>query len=162
MGHVRITITLALIITLAVLPACNAKKDKPEQALPQKGSPATPPNAAVTAPPQDEADTTPLKEKVLAQLKTGDFAAIYRDASAGFREVGPEQMFLAQWNKQLQETGPFKDAKETSHSVRPTDKFLVFIYTVTNENKQKELRLTFGRSKKGKMELTGINQRDPK
>ena len=173
MNYVRITTAVTLMIILAALPGCSSKKEKTEQAqapqhamssaskIPAKAGEA-PPNAVVTASPQDEADAAKLKEKVLAQVKAGDFSAIYKDASAGFREVGPETQFVALWRQQLQQTGAFKEVKEISHTVRPQDKFLVFNYHVQYEKAKKELRLTFGRSKKGKMELTGINQREIK
>jgi hypothetical protein len=166
------TITPAiLIILLAALPGCKSKQDKPAQAPEQKSAqgPSQPapgqplqPAGPVVAPPQDEAEAATAKTRVLSQIKNGEFAAIYKEASAGFREVGPEEQFVAQWNKQLQETGAFKDAKEVSHTVRPTDKSIVFTYAVQYEKKKKELRLTFGRSKKGTMELTGINQKEIK
>lgn len=168
------TITSAiLIIFLAALPGCKSRQDKTAQAPEQKNSQALSqpasvkpqqPAGPVVAPPQDEAEAeaAAAKTRVLSQVKNGEFAAIYKEASAGFKEVGPEEQFIAQWNKQLQETGAFKSAKESSHTVRPSDKFIVFSYAVQYEKKKKELVLTFGRSKKGKMELTGINQRDTK
>lgn len=158
-----------LAICMTGLSGCGSKKEKAssqapaqkppvqqaDQAPPQKGGP-------LVAPPRDEADVAPLKERILAQYKAGDYAAIYREASAGFREVGPEPQFIALWKKQIVETGPFKEAKEVSHSVRPDDKFLLYTYHVQYLNKKKQLRLTFGRSNKGKMELTGINQTEIK
>jgi hypothetical protein len=161
-----------LMIMLSTLPGCSPKKEKADQAKPQQqaapapltkaGDAQAPQTPQAAASPQDIADAAILKEKVLAQVKAGDFSAIYREASEGFREIGQEQQFLALWQKQLQQTGAFKEAKEVSHTVRPQDKFLVFIYNVKYEKAGKELRLTFGRSKKGKMELTGINLSDIK
>lgn len=172
MTHIRTTNAIALMILLAVLPGCSSKKENadqvraPHQVLTSASKTPTKADASnpvdVVASPQDEADAAILKKIVLAHLKAGDFSAIYKEASAGFREVGQEQQFVALWQKQLQQTGAFKDAKEVSHTVRPQDKFLVFIYRVQYEKASRELRLTFGRSKKGKMELTGINQREIK
>ena len=170
MIHVRTTSTVVLMIILAVLPGCSSKKEKADQAQPQqqmmtsasKTSGPAQAKAAVSASPQDEADAAILKKKVLAQVKAGEFSAIYREASAGFREVGPEEQFAGLWEQQLKRTGAFKDSKEISHSVRPQDKFIVYIYQVQYDKAKKELQLTFGRSKKGKMELTGINQREIK
>lgn len=166
------TITpVILIIFLAALPGCKSKQDKAGQAPEQKNAkelsqpaPVQPPPPAgpAVALPQDESEAAAVKARVLSQVKNGEFAAIYKEASAGFKAVGPEEQFIAQWNKQLQETGAFKDAKESGHAVRSTDKFIVFSYVVQYERKKKELVLTFGRSKKGKMELTGINQREIK
>lgn len=169
MNHVRITATVVFLIMLTTLPGCSSKKEKanqPQQPLQSAASSskkaANQQASQVVASPQDEADAALLKVKVLAQVKARDFAAIYREASDGFRKVGPEDKFVALWQQQLQQTGPFKEAKEFSHTVRPDDKFLVFIYKVQYEKAGKALRLTFGRSKQGKMELTGINQSDPK
>lgn len=172
MNYLRIATPVILMIMLAALPGCDSKKEKADQAKPpQQAVPATPqkPGAAqapqapqVAASPQDEADAAKLKEKVLAQVKAGDFSAIYKEASAGFREVGPEAQFVGLWRQQLKQTGAFKEAKEVSHTVRPQDRFLVYIHHVQYEKARKELRFTFGRSKKGKMELTGINQREIK
>jgi cytochrome c1 len=167
------TITPAiLVILLAALPGCKSKQDKagqvPEQknaqglSQPAPAQPQQPAAGPVVAPPQDESEAAAVKARVLSQVKDGEFAAIYKEASAGFKAVGPEEQFIAQWNKQLQETGAFKDAKESGHTVRSTDKFIVFSYVVQYERKKKELVLTIGRSKKGKMELTGINQREIK
>jgi hypothetical protein len=175
----RITSTIITSVVLAIcmtgLSGCGAKKEKagqaPAQKAPaqqavqaqqQKGQAQQQKGQAVVASPRDEADAAPLKERVLAQYKAGDYAAIYREASTGFRAVGPETQFIALWAKQHQETGAFKDAKEVSHTVRPQDKFLIYIYHVQYANKKKQLRLTFGRSNKGKMELTGINQTEIK
>lgn len=157
------------VMLLLVLAGCSSKKESAtqapaqskEQAQAQVPAQAQPQNVA-PASPRDEADATPVRDKVLAHVKKGEFASIYREASPGFREVGPEQKFMELWNRQLADTGPFKDAKQVSHSVRPQDKFQVFVYNVQYEKKQKQLRLTFGRSKKGVFELTGINQTDIK
>jgi len=152
-----------LLILIAALPGCNSNKEKTEQApLKNSGKPTAPlqKEGAVVASPRDITDVTPLKDRVLTLFKGAEFSTIYKEASAGFRDVGPEQQFLEMWQQQRMDTGAFKDAKEVSHTIRPADKFLVFIYDVNYENTHKALRLTFGRSKKGVMELTGINQSD--
>ena len=152
---------LTLVIALAALAGCSSKKEKAAEtpSAPNAAQPGTPGKSAVVASsPQDEAEADTLKTQVLTQVKNKDFAGIYRGASAGFREVGLQEQFVALWDKQLLETGAFKDAKLESHSVRPADKFQVYTYLVHYQNMDKELRLTFGRSKTGKMELTGINQ----
>lgn len=155
------------MVLLTALPGCNSKKEAPPQVPAKKGSQGQISSAhgqaqPVVAPPQDVADASALKARVLSQLKNKEFAAIYKEASDGFRQVGPEEQFVAQWNKQLQETGAFKEAKETGQSLRPEDRFLLVTYRVKYEKRDKELRLTFGRAKTGKMELTGINQREIK
>lgn len=171
MNYFRITSLVLLLTMLSALSGCSAKKEKAEKQQPhqQKISSASktveksveaPPHAVITASPQDEADAAILKKNVLEQIKKGDFSSIYKQASAGFREVGPEEQFTGLWELQLKQTGAFKEAKEVSHNVRPQDKFLIYIYHLQYEKLKKELFLTFGRSKSGKMELTGINQKE--
>ncbi|MDD5284693.1 MAG: hypothetical protein PHD54_02440 [Desulfuromonadaceae bacterium] len=169
MSYSRNIIPVIFIILLAALSGCNSKQDKaskapeikPGETQSQMTSGRRPPlkPSAVVATPQDETDAAALKTRVLSQIKNGEFTAIYKEASEGFRKVGPGEQFVAFWNKQLEETGAFKDAKETGHTVRPSDGFIVYACTVQYEKMKKELRLTFGRSKKGTMELTGINQK---
>jgi hypothetical protein len=164
MNFVRITTTIAFIITLSAVIGCSKKEKAVQPQAPQQSATTSAKKAGgqVAASPQDEVDVVPLKAKVLTLLKAGDFASIYKDASDGFRKVGPEDQFVALWKQQLQQTGKFKDAKEISHTVRPTDKFIVVTYKVQYEKANKAVRFTFGRSGKGKLELTGINQSDPK
>lgn len=158
----KVSAVVVPVLVLAALSGCGSKKDKAGQpSAPQKaGQPASQQGSVVVASPQDEADVVAAKARVLAHIKAGDFAAVYREASAGFREVGPEQQFVALWKQQLMQTGEYRELKEVSHTVRPEDRFLLFFYHVQYENAKKVLRLTFGRSKAGKMELTGINQQD--
>ena len=171
MSIIRITSVVFLVIMASALSGCSAKKEKAEQQQPlqQKMSSSAkaavkpgdvPPHPVITASPQDEADAAILKKQVLDRIKNGDFSAIYKEASAGFREVGPEGQFVGLWELQLKQTGAFKEAKEIRHAVRPQDKFLVYVYQLQYEKAKKELFLTFGRSKSGKMELTGINQKE--
>jgi hypothetical protein len=172
-----------LLVVSAVVAAASAGCSKKEQQPAQ--APATPPGAApqqqagqpqqqkgeVKAAPRDEADVVPVRDLILAHFKAGDFEAIYREASPGFREVGPKERFAALWKNQFEQTGAIKNITETGHSVRPSDKFLIFTYRVQYEKMPKDLRLTFGRSdeeksgffsraKERKMELTGIHQTD--
>lgn len=166
------TITPAILLfMLAMLPGCNSKKEQAEQVpLPQPvpaaptktGGVASPSKAAIVIPTQDEADAVALNKKVMELLLANDFAAIYKNASDGFKKVGTEKAFVELWQKQLQQTGPFREAKEVSFAVRAEDKALATIYKVQYEKASKSVRLITGRSKGGKMELIGINQRDPK
>ncbi len=159
---------ISLFVLLVAASGCGQNKDKSSQATPaQAGQPQSSPaaktspqaNGALVASAQDASDAATAKEQVINSLKTSDFSAIYKQASTGFRQVGSEQQFIALWQKQLLETGAFKEAKQTSQSIRPADGFLLFTYQVQYANMAKELRLTFGRSKAGKLELTGINQK---
>ena len=155
-----------LLLTVAVF-GCSSQKNDSTSGSAQKNSQqqhssargaGKPLAAAVVATPRDQAEAATVKDRVVSQLQKTEFTAIYKEASAGFREVGPEEQFVAQWNKQLLETGQLKNIKETAHTVRPSDGFIVYLFTAQYENMTKEVRLTFGRSKKDKMELTGINQ----
>ncbi len=151
---------------------CSSKKSDPASGVSKKstylqhssvrGTAGLPGTAALVATPRDQGDAASAKERIISQIKKSDYAVIYKEASAGFRAVGPEEQFVAQWNKQLLETGPFKGIKETAATVRASDGFIIYLFAVQYEKKNKELRLTFGRSKKDKMELTGINQHEIK
>ena len=163
MKNVSSLAKISLLIVLTAAAGCGKDQEKSGQAAPQQAgqSPVAQAGkpAAVVASAQDEAEASVAKEQVIKYIKSNDFSSIYKQASAGFRQVGSEQQFIALWQKQLQETGAFKSAKQVSQSVRPADKFLLFTYQVQYANMIKELRLTFGRSKGGKLELTGINQK---
>ena len=163
MKYARTVTIVFFMIFLTALSGCNSKKEKVGQPSLKKADQVTPSphsSGAIVAVPQDEVDVVAVKTHIFSLVKDGNFSAIYKDASAGFREVGPEQQFVAMWQNQLMETGAFKGAKEVSHTVRPEDKSLVFIYDVQYEKKHKALRLTFRRSEKRVLELTGINQKD--
>lgn len=158
----RSVLALVLLVALA---GCSKKENAqaPAPSAPQPQAAGAAPKATAATPEQrDEAEAGVVRDRVLAQVKQGQFAEIYRQASAGFREVGAEQRFVDLWRRQVEETGAFKDAKLLEHSVRPQDKFQVFIYAVEYEKKAKQLRLVIGRSKKGAFELTGINQTELK
>ncbi len=165
----QVIILILIAGMLAALSGCSSKEEKqatpalPAPAAPQQAGQASLPHAPVPADPLDEKEVVPLKSRMLEHVKAQEFGAIYDEASDGFRKVGAREQFVALWQQQLQQTGAFKSASEISHTVRPTDRFLLFIYSVKYEKMVKNLRLTFGRSTKGgKLELTGINQSDAK
>ena len=173
MNNVRITTTVALMSMLAVLPGCNSKKEQaaPAQAPPVQAVTSSAQTAEMAAaakkgvviiPTKDHEEANKLKARVLEQLLKNDFAGIYKDASEGFRKVGTEKQFVELWQKQLQQTGPIKEAHEVKQEIRTTDKALAAIYKVQYEKASKALRMIFARNKDGKLELIGINQRDPK
>jgi hypothetical protein len=169
-SFVRLLVVLAVVASAST--GCSRKEQQPSRV------PATQPGAApqrqgeVKAAPRDETDVVPVRDRVLALFKTGDFVSIYQEASKGFREVGSKEQFAALWTQQFEQTGAIKDIIETGHSVRPADGFLIFTYRVNYVNMPKDLRLTFGRSdektgffglsKGRKMELTGIHQTNVK
>ena len=154
MKVVRYVAVVALLVTLVVLPGCSSKKEKDPDVPRQKPG-------AVVVPPQDKADADAVVSTVLAQLKSGEFAAIYKAASPLFKEIGPEAGFVAMMERTRRKTGPFISAKEVNFVTSP-EKFHFFVYHVQYKNIKSELRLTTGRSKSGKMELCGLNQKDLK
>lgn len=168
MKHAIIRMLVVSAVVVAATAGCSRKEQQPAQApaiqpgaTPQQAGQPPQQKGEVKAAPQDEVDVVPVRDGVLSHYKDGDFEAVYRDASPGFREVGPKEQFVALWKQQFEQTGAIKTITETGHSIRPTDRFLIFIYRVQYEKMQKYLRLTFGRSTDGKkMELTGINQSD--
>jgi hypothetical protein len=153
MNFLRYVALFALLLSFTLLTACTSKKE-------QKPVVNAPP-AVKTIPvaSQDKVDADAAAAKVLAQFKAADFASIYKEASSGFQEVGTEGQFVAAAQKTRAKTGPIKDIKEVNFYGRE-DKFFVHLYHVQYEKVASELRLTFGRSKLGKMLLTGLNQKD--
>jgi hypothetical protein len=177
-AFVRLLAVSAIVAAAAA--GCSRKEQQPAQvpatqpgAAPQQAGQPPQQKVEVKAVPQDEADVVPVRDRVLAHFKAGDFEAIYQEASPGFRKVGPKEQFIALWKQQLEQTGAIENITESGHSIRPTDRFLIFTYRVQYKNMPKDLRLTFGRSNAGKMhlfgrfnagkmELTGIHQTDKK
>jgi hypothetical protein len=117
-------------------------------------------SAAVPAiPPKDMADARAAAIRVLDLLDKGDYSTIYKEASDGFKQIGPEAAFAAQFQRSRQKIGGFKKPQETNFAMRP-DKIYVLVYSVVNKHFKTEVRLSFSRSKSGKMELAGLNQHD--
>lgn len=159
----------AIILVMAVITVigCKAKQDKAES-----NSSAAPQNAgqiksmsgqnttgALVASPQDQADARSAAAHVLAQLEAGDFPAIYKESAAGFKQIGSETAFVAKFNQTRQKVGVLKNPHEISFASHP-DKGHVLVYRLENQNFKTDMRLTFARSKSGKMELSGLNQHD--
>ncbi|MBK5273633.1 MAG: hypothetical protein JJE30_01085 [Desulfuromonadales bacterium] len=156
MKFVRFVAIVALSVALAALAGCSSKKEKDAAVAPV--APLQKP-AAIVAPPQDKIDAAAVATTVLAQIKSGEFAAIYKAASPIFKEMGAEDGFVAMMEKTRKKTGPFISSKEVSFVTSP-EKFNFIIYHVQYKNIASELRLTTARSKSGKMELCGLNQKD--
>jgi hypothetical protein len=138
------------------LTACNSKKEEKQL------SPSHPPVQVAQQVPvssKDKADADAVATQVLNWFKSGDFKSIYRHASPGFQAIGTEGQFVAAFEKIRANTGPVKDIKQTKYYGRP-DNYTVYLYEVRYAKVASELRLTFGRSKEGKMELCGLNQKD--
>lgn len=156
-----------LIMLFFIIVGCKSKQETPA------AKPAAPPpksgeikaisgqNAAGTpvTSPRDKSDAEAAAARVLSQMEAGDFAAIYKEASPGFKQIGSESLFVAKFQQTRQKTGPFKKPQEISIVTLP-DETYVLVYRLENERFKTERRLTFDRSKSGKMELFGLNQHD--
>jgi hypothetical protein len=116
-------------------------------------------NAAggVVTSPKDKEDAEAAAARVLAQLEAGNFAAIYKAAAPGFKQIGSEAQFVEKFQQTRKTTGPLKNAHEISFDTLP-DTSNVINYHLENEQFTSIYRLTFARSRGGKMELIGLNQ----
>lgn len=167
MYYARFAKNVILFTLLIMIVACKSKQETPAArtaAAPreQAGSPAVPSNdktAARVASPQDKADIRAAAAHVLAQMQTGDFAAIYNEASPGFKQIGTESKFVAKFQQARQKVGTLKNPKELSFDTRP-DASHVLVYRLESERYKSTIRLTFTRSQSGKVELAGLNQHD--
>lgn len=149
----------ALLFATSLLAACNSNK---EQNVTNPVTPAQVQQVPIKTVPvvsQDKADADVVAAQVLAQFKAGDFKSIYRNASAGFQEIGTEGQFVGVAQQTRARTGPVKDIKEIKY-FGLVGNYTVYLYEVRYDSVVSELRLSFGRSKSGKMELCGLNQRD--
>jgi len=167
MNHViRIKIAVLLVV-LVTFAGCKAKQEKPAESTtaPQEKSatapapPASGKAAAKLAAPQDMADARATALRVLAQMEAGDFANVYRESGAGFKQIGPEAAFVAKFQQTRQKTGALTNPKELKFDTRP-DNVHVLLYRVENQRFITDMRLSFARSKSGTMELVGLNQHD--
>ena len=113
--------------------------------------------AAISA--ADRADAEAAAARVLGQMEGGEFSALYREASPGFKKIGSEAAFVEKFQQTHQKTGPLQGPKLTSFAPGP-DRTHVLVYRLQNERFKTERRLTFARSQGGKMELFGLNQHD--
>lgn len=156
MKPVRYVAGVVLLTAFIACAGCGSKKEKDVAAVPGP-SPQKP--AAVAVAPQEKAEVSAVAAKVLTQFKSGEFAAIYKAASSGFKEIGTEDGFVATMEHTRKKTGAIKDVKEVNFVTSP-DKFYFIVYHVQYDNIKSELRLSFGRSKSGVMELCGLNQKD--
>ncbi|MDD2852681.1 MAG: DUF3887 domain-containing protein [Desulfuromonadaceae bacterium] len=146
MNYLRLIKTVFMLVVLVTFIGCNAKQDKP---VVDNGA----------APQQNQTDARSAAAHVLAQLEAGDFTAIYKEASAGFKKIGSEQAFVTKFQQTMKRVGVLKTPKEVSFETKP-DKGHILVYSLENENYKTEIRLTFTRDKNGKMELAGLNQHD--
>jgi hypothetical protein len=154
MKTVRYAVLCALLFVS--LTACNSRKEQ-KAAVPQANQQA--PVQELPVAPTDKADADAAAARVIEQFRAGDFSGIYRQASEGFRAVGTEGQFVGAARNARTRTGPVREVRLLKYYGR-VDKFTVYLYEVRYDKVSSELRLSFGRSKSGTMELCGLNQRD--
>lgn len=162
MKSARCVKAAVLLLVLTVFVGCDSKGDKPgANAVPPKEQPgASAPVVTDTAPPEkDRTDARAEGTRVIAQMKAGQFQAIYQEASPAFRELGTEPQFVGMMEQTRKKTGALKGSKETGLETG-SDKRQMLTYSVEYDNVRSNLRLSFLRSKEGKMELVGLNQKD--
>jgi len=82
-------------------------------------------------------------------LEAGDFPAIYKDAAAGFKQIGSESNLSQSSNKPERTWVYLKNPHEVSVGTLPGNGY-VFVYRVENERYKTDLRLTFARSQNEK------------
>ncbi|HEY4744539.1 MAG TPA: hypothetical protein VIH45_07760 [Desulfuromonadaceae bacterium] len=162
---IKIACLLAVLVAFA---GCSkSKEEKPgtgtaapqEKAATAPAAPAPGKAAVRVASPQDMADARAAAARVLARMEAGDFAAIYKDAAPGFKQIGPEAAFVAKFQQTRQKTGVLTNPKELKFDTRP-DNIHVLVYHVENQRVNTEMRMSFERAKNGTMELVGLNQHD--
>lgn len=163
MNCVRCLLPAFLVIILITIIGCKSKQDQAETGV---GAPQGKPGANTqgmavgpAALPQEAADVRAAAAKVLGQLVAGNFSTLYKDASPGFQQLGSESQFVAKFQQTRQKVGTLKNPKETSFQAGPNNS-LVLVYRLENDHYNTDMRLTFSRSKTGKIELAGLNQHD--
>jgi len=167
MKTVRCIKTAFLLVMMLSLIGCTSKQDKSgtNSGAPQEktATPATAPpqskTGAPVVPPVDKADAQAAAILVLDLMERGDFPAIYRDAAAGFKQIGSESQFVAKFQQTRTSVGVLKNPRQISFGTLP-GKGYVIIYRLENERYKSDIRLSFARSQSGKMELAGLNQHD--
>lgn len=160
MKHYQYVVLSSLLFATSLISACNSKNE--QNPVPAPAKPAQIQQVPIKTVPvisRDKADADVVTAQVLAQFKAGDFKSIYRNASTGFQEIGTEGQFVGVSQQTRAKTGPVKAIKEIKY-FGLVGNFTVYLYEVRYDNVVSELRLSFGRSKSGKMELCGLNQRD--
>jgi hypothetical protein len=166
MNYARRINNLFLIILFVTVIGCKSKQEETvaKTSPPQVGGEVksiSGQNAAGTpvTSPQDKIDAEAAAARVLLQMEAGDFSAIYNEATPGFKQIGSQALFVEKFQQTRKKTGPLKNPKLVSFVTLP-DKTHVLVYRLESERFKTERRLTFDRSKSGKMELFGLNQHD--
>lgn len=164
MKHSICTKIAFLLLLLNVFVACDSKeKAGTAGVLPggkaAAGGAASPSQLSPVVSEKDKTDARAQAERLLAQMKSGDYATIYRESAAPFKELGTEPQFVTMMQNTRQKTGAMKSSTETGQETGPDMRQMVN-YSVQYENVLSNLRLSFLRSAQGKMELVGLNQKD--
>jgi hypothetical protein len=166
MNCLRCIKTAFLLVVLVTFIGCKSKQDKPGAGAgaPQEkaGATAVPSQGQSKAPvasAQDKTDARAAAAHVLSQFAAGDFAQIYKESSAGFKQIGSESQFVANFQQTRQKVGVLKNPKEVSLVTLP-DNIHVLVYRLENDRFTTDMRLSFERAKNGKIELAGLNQHD--
>jgi len=166
MNCLRKCTTLVFLFFLVVSFGCKKKEETPVTKAPAaSGGDQTKvisgQNAAgeIATSPQDKVDAEAAAARVISQMEAGEFSAIYKEASPGFRKIGSEELFVAKFQQTRQKTGPLKKPRQISFVTRPGN-IHVLVYRLESERFTTDRRLTFDRAKSGKMELFGLNQHD--
>lgn len=152
----------ALLAIFVAVTGCKSKQDKPAEkaaATPAQSGSAAPTAGDTAVSTPDLADARATALRVLAQIEAGDFATVYRESGADFKQIGPEAAFVAKFQQTRQKTGPLGKPRKLKYDTRP-DKVIVMLYRVENQRYVSEMRLSFARGKNGAMELVGLNQHD--
>lgn len=105
---------------------------------------------------RDMADARAVAGRVHAQMKAGDYAAMYREAAPRFQSVGSEAQLIALMQQFRQENGTLKEAKEVAYQNRvdtSVGRNYVLLYDVTYEHGRARERMILTRAGGGRMQL---------
>jgi len=162
MKSARCVKAAVLFLVLTVFVGCDSKGEKPGATTVSPGDKAgasAPASAGIAVPEKDKTDARAEGARVIAQMKAGEFPAIYKVSASAFKQLGTEPQFVAMMEQTRKKTGALNSSKETALETGP-DKRQMVTYSVDYDNVKSNLRLSFLRSKEGKMELVGLNQKD--
>lgn len=158
--------TVALVVAALAVFGCKSKQEGAPKAGPQaqqgqnvKSISGESAAGKIVTSPKDKADAEAAAAKVISQMESGQWPAIYQAAAPGFKQIGPENAFAGKFEQTRKKIGPLQDPKLISFVTRP-DQTHVLVYRMHNDKWISDRRLTFARSKEGKMELFGLNQHD--
>ena len=166
MNYVRFCKAALLLVVLVACFGCKSKQEKPAAGTGTPQQNAAAPSAtpqgntgSQAISPQDKKDAEAAAALVLSRLEKGDFSAVYKDASPGFKQIGTEDQFVAKFQHTRLKVGVLKNPREINADMRP-NKSVVLVYRLENEHFTTDFRLTLVRAQDGKMVLDGLNQHD--